>query len=146
MTRSTSGAGSGASAFQQLQTLVGDWSGPRPDGRPVGVSYRMSANGSALVETWTLAPGQESLTIYHMDKRDLVATHFCPVGNQPRLVMTRAAGSRFDFTVRDGTGIEPGASFQHDFWIEIGADGRITRSETYVQGDGTEEETITYSR
>jgi hypothetical protein len=139
-------AGAGAAAFQQLKTLVGEWRGKRPDGREIGVTYRLSALGSVLVETWHLGPQRESLTIYHMNGSDLIATHFCPQGNQPRLRMRRAAGSRFDFTFYDATGVEPGQAVQHDFWIEIGADDTITRSETYVQGDETETETITYER
>jgi hypothetical protein len=81
-----------------------------------------------------------------MDGSDLMATHYCPQGNQPRLKMRRAAGRRFDFTFHDATGLDAGEAVQHDFWIEIGADGTITRGETYVQGDEAESETITYAR
>jgi hypothetical protein len=139
-------AGAGAAAFERLKGLVGEWRGRRPDGREIGVAYRLSAGGSVLVETWTLGPGRESLTVYHMDGSALMATHFCPQGNQPRLRMMRAAGDRFDFTFHDATDLGPGEAFQHDFWIELGADGRITRSETYVQGEETESERITYQR
>ncbi len=139
-------AGAGAMAFQQLKGLVGEWRGQRPDGREIGVTYRLSARDSVLVETWNLGPGLESLTIYHMDGGELMATHFCPQGNQPRLRMKRAAASRFDFTFYDATGVKPGQAIQHDFWIEIGADSTITRSETYVEGDKAESETITYKR
>jgi len=139
-------APAGAAAFERLKGLAGEWRGQRPDGREIGIAYRLSAGGSVLVETWTLGPGRESLTIYHMDGSDLLATHFCPQGNQPRLRLARAAGSRFDFTFLNATGLGPGQAFQHDFWIELGADGRLTRSETYVQGDESETETITYER
>lgn len=139
-------AGAGATAFEQLKGLVGEWRGQRPDGREIGVTYRLSAGDSVLVETWSLGPGQEALTVYHMDGSELMATHFCPQGNQPRLRMRRAAGSRVDFTFHDATGIDPGQAVQHEFWIEIGANRTFTRSETYVQGDETESETITYGR
>ena len=43
-----------AGAFKQLTSLVGNWEGKFPDGRSHGVSYRLTAGGSALVETWTL--------------------------------------------------------------------------------------------
>ena len=142
----TAPPGAGAAAFERLKSLVGEWRGQRPDGREIGVSYRLSAGGSALVETWTLGPGRESLTIYHMDGNVLMATHFCPQGNQPRLRMVRATETRFEFTFHDATGIDPGDAFQHDFWIEIGANDAITRSETYVQGSDAESETITYRR
>ena len=138
--------GAGAAAFEQLKLLVGEWRGRRPDGREIGVNYRMSAAGTVLVETWHLGPGRESLTVYHLDGNALMATHFCPQGNQPRLRMRRAGGGRFDFAFHDATGLQPGRAVQHDFWIEIGADATITRSETYVQGEEAETETITYAR
>lgn len=135
-----------AAAFARLQALAGNWRGRRPDGREIGVSYRLSAGGTVLVETWALGPGRESLTLYHMDGVALVASHYCPQGNQPRLAMVRAAGNRMDFAFRDATGLDPGEAYQHDFWIEIGADGAITRSETYVEGEESVSETITYWR
>ena len=136
----------GAEVFEKLSTLVGEWRGETPAGRLVGVNYRLSAGGSVLVETWDLGPERESLTVYHLAGDALMATHFCPHGNQPRLKMTRAAGRRFDFTFYDATGVLPGQGVQRAFWIEIGTDGRITRSETYVQERNSETETITYHR
>ena len=136
----------GAAAFETLKALVGEWRGTTPAGRPVGVAYRLSAGGSALVETWDLGPGREALTVYHFDGAGLMATHFCPHGNQPRLKMTRAAGRRFDFTFSDATGVQAGQGVQQAFWIEIGTDGRITRSESYLQDSKSETETITYER
>ncbi|HYN45652.1 MAG TPA: hypothetical protein VES64_03070 [Allosphingosinicella sp.] len=135
-----------AAAFERLKALAGQWRGRRPDGRAIGLTYRLTAGGSALVETWALGPGRESLTIYHMDGPELVATHYCPQGNQPRLRMARAAGSRFDFAFQGATGLDPGEAYQHDFRIEIGAGGAITRSETYVEGEDGASETITYVR
>jgi len=139
-------APAGAAAFEQLKALVGEWRGRRPDGGEIGVTYRLSACDSVLVETWNLGPGRESLTVYHIDGTDLMATHFCPQGNQPRLRMARAAGSRLDFTFCDATGVRPGQAVQRHFWIESGPDGTITRSETYFRGDEAESETITYER
>jgi hypothetical protein len=133
-------------AFAQLKALVGEWRGKRPDGRKIGVTYRLSAGDSALVETWDLGRDREALTIYHLDGGTLMATHFCPQGNQPRLRMRQSAGSRFDFTFHDATGILPGQGVQRAFWIEAHGDGTITRSETYFQDGEPETETITYKR
>ena len=72
-------------AFAQLQTLVGEWEGKTEKGRALKVSYRLTANNTVLIETWTLGPTRESLTLYHMDNESLIATHYCPLGNQPRL-------------------------------------------------------------
>src|SRR5262245_5708255 len=71
--------------FEQRKTLVGEWQGATAEGRQLSVSYRLTAGGTVLVETWTLGPGRESMTLYHLDRDDLVATHYCPIGNQPSL-------------------------------------------------------------
>ena len=103
---------SSAAVFETLKGLFGEWRGTTPGGRPVGVTYRLSAGGSALVETWDLGPQREALTIYHLDGAELMATHFCPHGNQPRLKMTGAAGQRFDFALHGATGLLPGQGVQ----------------------------------
>ena len=135
-----------AAAFEKLRSLVGEWRGETPSGAPVGVTYRLSAGDSVLVETWDLGPARESMTVYHLDGPELMATHFCPQGNQPRLKIMQSTGSRFDFAFHDATGVLPGQGVQRAFWIEIGANGTLTRSETYVQGDKSEMETISYQR
>lgn len=74
-----------ADVFNQLKSLVGAWEGKTETGRLLRVDYKLSAGETVLVETWTLGAGRESMTLYHMDNQDLVATHYCPIGNQPRL-------------------------------------------------------------
>src|SRR5687768_13251388 len=59
-------------ALGRLGELVGDWEGALPDGRTHRVNYRWSAGNAVLVETWTLGPGRESLTIYHRDGEALL--------------------------------------------------------------------------
>jgi hypothetical protein len=60
--------------------------------------------------------------------------------------LIQSAGSRFDFAFHDATGVLPGQGVQRAFWIEIGADGTLTRSETYMQGEKSETETISYQQ
>jgi hypothetical protein len=132
--------------FDRLKALVGAWRGQRPDGREIGVTYRLTAAGTVLVETWALGPGRESLTLYHMDGAELVATHYCPIGNQPRLQMTAALGDRFEFGFRAATDLEPGEAHQHSFWIALTGPAAIARGETYVEGSGSGSETISFTR
>ena len=101
---------SARAAFDELAGLVGNWR-TEPSIQPGhSVSYRLSANGTALVETWTLSATRESVTIYTLDGSDLIAAHFCPQGNQPRLkLVSHDAQGRFDFRIIGGTNLnEPG--------------------------------------
>ena len=72
-------------AFEALKKLVGTWTAPGPEGKTIQTQFRLTAGGSVLIET--LFPGQpeEMVTMYHMDGKDLILTHYCMLGNQPRL-------------------------------------------------------------
>ena len=152
----TESNGSGADAFKQLSSLVGSWEGKFEDGRPHSVSYRLTAGGTVLVETWTLAPGRESMTLYHMDGETLVADHYCPQGNTPRLELTKGGGAdKLSFVFRDGTNLQvKGKSHQHAFWIRLNGKNSFERGETYVENGSTSSEAanmspgkaITYTR
>lgn len=134
--------GAAAAAFERLKTLQGDWEGEFADGRRHTVEYRLSAGGSVLVETWQLAPGRESMTLYHLDGDRLLATHYCPQQNQPRLALVPGDdASILSFEFVDGTGLDmPGKSHQHAFVTELRSDGSYTRSETYVEnGSSTQQ-------
>lgn len=121
-------------AFRALSALVGDWEGSTTRG-PHRVSYRLTANGTVLVETWTMSPTRQSMTLYAVDGERLLATHYCPQGNQPRLQLSgRDANGRYRFRFLDGTNLQdPSGAHQHAFWVEISAADSFTRSETYVE-------------
>jgi hypothetical protein len=101
-----------AASFDRLKTLVGDWRlASRPEeasNGKVAVRYRLTAGGSALVET--LFPGEEKemVTVYHRDGDRLTLTHYCCCGNQPKM-SAKAGGDRdelvFDFA--GGSNLDP---------------------------------------
>jgi len=74
--------------LEQLKKLAGTWVEADKDGKPtdkVASVVKVTAGGSAVTET--LFPGQpmEMVSVYHLDKGDLVMTHYCVLGNQPRM-------------------------------------------------------------
>lgn len=135
-------------AFTQLQTLVGEWEGKTEKGRALKVSYRLTANNTVLIETWTLGPQRESLTLYHMDNENLISTHYCPVGNQPRLRFKEGgSASLFAFEFVSATNLaKPEAAHQHRFEMELLDADSFARSETYLENGQGEPERIVYTR
>jgi hypothetical protein len=136
-------------AFHSLKALVGDWQGRTEAGRTFLVNYRLIANDTVLVESWTMSPTRTSMTVYHMDGDALIATHYCPQGNQPRLqYRPDLSGQRLHFTFRDATNLQdPNAAHQHAFWIEIGPGvSAFTRDETYMENGEAGSETASYTR
>jgi hypothetical protein len=68
--------------------LAGTWVAADKDGKPtdqVVSVFRVTAAGSAVQETLFPGQPQEMVSVYHLDKGDLVMTHYCALGNQPRM-------------------------------------------------------------
>jgi hypothetical protein len=96
--------------FEKLKKLAGTWVAADKDGKPtdqVVSIIKVTAGGSAVQET--LFPGQpmEMMSVYHLDGADLVMTHYCMLGNQPKMkadpkspanqiVFKFAGGTNFD--------------------------------------------------
>ena len=86
-------------AFAQLKTLVGVWEGhiETPDGPPGATRYELTAGGSAVKETQFPGTSHEMLTVYHLEGSDLVLTHYCAAGNQPRMKLRSASPAELAF-------------------------------------------------
>ena len=142
MLLATSGSGFAASSparmvFDEIAALVGDWRSADP-AKGTRVTYSLTANGTTILEAWTMSPTRQSLTVYTMDGDRLLATHYCPQGNAPRLAYraTDADGThRFDFL--DGANLQaPDGWHEHAFRLRLAPD-RVVRSETYLRNDAT---------
>jgi hypothetical protein len=135
-------------AFQALKSFVGDWQGVTESGRTFLVSYRLIANDTVLVESWTMSPTRTSMTVYHMDGDTLIATHYCPQGNQPRLQYSpTTSNERLHFSFRDATNLpDANVAHQHEFWIRRHSDGTFARNETYLENGEAGSETAIYTR
>jgi len=100
-----------AAALDKFKALAGEWvaaeDGEMARKGDLVARYAVTAGGSAVVET--VFPGQahEMVTVYHADGPDLVLTHYCMEGNQPRMRARAAQGPRFDFAFDGGANIDP---------------------------------------
>src|SRR5918998_1571273 len=126
-------------AFAQLTRLVGVW---RPADKPessLRIRFYLTAGGTVLVESWEAGGKPHSLTLYHRDGEALLATHYCPQGNQPRLALAGRDASGLHFVFRDATDLEPATEkHQHDLWFDLSNPERPIRGETYSGKDGPE--------
>lgn len=129
--------------FKQLQALAGKWHGQYKTGGTHQVSYRLSARGSALVETWTMSKDSESLTIYTLDNDRLLATHYCPQGNQVTLMLSDVDDeNRLHFEFLEGRNLhDESGHHQTSFWVQV-SDETFTRSETYAPNKNTQTATL----
>jgi hypothetical protein len=95
-------------AFEALKKLVGTWTATGPEGKEVTTQFRLTAGGSVLVETLFPGTAEEMITMYHMDGSDLVLTHYCLLGNQPRLkAISMKDPKKLMFKSAGGTNMKP---------------------------------------
>jgi len=113
-----------SAAFERFRSLAGEWVAAE-DGEMVKkgdlvARYALTAGGSAVVETVFPGSPHEMVTVYHADGPDLVLTHYCVEGNQPRMRAKDTGGSRFDFAYDGGTNIDPKRDrHMHSAWLEF---------------------------
>jgi hypothetical protein len=74
--------------LEKMKALAGTWVAADEDGKPteqVVSVIKVTAGGSAVHET--IFPGQphEMVSVYTAEGPDLLLTHYCMLGNQPRM-------------------------------------------------------------
>jgi hypothetical protein len=77
----------GAFAFDVLKNLEGTWTGRAggDDGFDCTVVFHVTAGGKTIIETQFPGTDHEMVSVYYLDGKDLVLTHYCAMGNQPRM-------------------------------------------------------------
>lgn len=114
-------------AFERLKALEGTWTGtaafgnPPPEaGQPATVVWKVTAAGSAVTETLDPGGDHEMVTVYHLDGPDLVLTHYCAGGNQPRMKAKPSKdGGTIEFDFAGGTNMKPSDPHMHALTIRF---------------------------
>jgi len=96
--------------LERVKKMAGTWVEADKDGKPtdkVVSVVKVTAGGSAVHET--LFPGQpmEMISVYHLDKGDLVMTHYCMLGNQPRMKADLKSPNQIKWVFAGGTNLDP---------------------------------------
>lgn len=85
-------AGTGIDAtWANLRSLAGEWEGSFGAVKG-GVTFTILSGGSVVMESMKMPPpAPDMVTMYHRDGTGLVATHYCSMGNQPRMRASEAS-------------------------------------------------------
>ena len=97
-TKPAAASSNATAAFEKLKTLVGEWEADTSMGK-VHATFELASNGYVVVEKSKVAGG-EMMTTYYLDGDKIGATHYCDIGNQPRLL---------------GSGIDPDGQIRFHF-------------------------------
>jgi hypothetical protein len=124
-----------ATRFTEMHKLVGTWRVAGRPNSPLRIRFSLTAGGTVLVESWSRNDQPHSLTLYHRDAAAIVATHYCPQGNQPRLTsLAKTADGVLRFAFRDATDLDPTReSYLVALAFDLPQEGVLVRRETYRQ-------------
>jgi hypothetical protein len=117
-------------ALEKLKKLAGTWHLADKDGKPtdqVASIIKVTSGGSAVHET--LFPGQphEMVSVYTVDGGDLIMTHYCVLGNQPRMKADQTSpANQIVWRFAGGTNLDPKKDkHMHECTLTIIDDDRL---------------------
>jgi len=95
-------------AFEKLKALAGTWKGTDSEGKPFTASYAVVSAGTAVMETLNMGEDHGTMiTMYHQNGKKMMMTHYCSMGNQPRMSATGLTkdGTSINFKCFDVTNL-----------------------------------------
>ena len=96
-----------AGGFDRLKSLTGSWQAKLPDGKVTHATYEVDAAGTAVVEKLQSEGEQAMVTVYYPDGSQVMLTHYCTLGNHPRMRTAGTAnGDSLSFTFVDATNMK----------------------------------------
>jgi len=130
-------------SFDKMKSLDGSWVGTMVDGGkdyPASTRFMMVSDGSALMAWLAEGTPYEMVTIFHMDGKELMATHYCASHNQPRFIAVAGDDpNQVVFKFKDGTNIGEhdghmqqvvftfdGKDHHMEDWSYVDAQGKVT--------------------
>ena len=115
-------------AFETLKSLAGSWTGKaiagEGPGTDAGTVFKVIAGGTAVQETMFPGTPHEMVNVYHLDGNDVVVTHYCAGGNQPRMKLASSNSGVLDFKFAGGTNIPAKGHYMQAVKITL-ADGKL---------------------
>jgi hypothetical protein len=128
-----------AKHFEALKSLAGRWESAQKgeNGKSAhAVEFKVSSNGSTVVETMFPGTPMEMTNIYAVDGGRVLLTHYCAGGNQPRMQLASHEGRTMKFEFVDATNL-PDRSVSHMAELEltiVGPDTIIEKWNSYADG------------
>ena len=127
----------GSPALKAMKTLAGSWEGTHVmHGKeiPAKIEYKVSSNGSTVVETMFPGSQHEMVNVYHDKSGKLAMTHYCSVGNQPHLDLVGEEGKTLSFSLTsEDTAQLADEGHMHDLKITMADSGRLKQEWSFFE-------------
>jgi hypothetical protein len=129
----------GSEAFERMKQLVGSWESTMDMGQgPVQMKalYKLTAGGSAIVETIFEGAPTEMVTIYYDNpKHKLNVTHYCMLQNQPKMTLKSMKANELTFDLSKAADINV-AKDDHMHALTITFDGKDKMVQHWTKFEG----------
>ena len=111
--------------------------------------YEVTAAGTVVLERLFAGTPHEMITMYYMNDQDLLLTHFCAMGNQPRMKAVRGGDTKvLNFQFLDATNLPsqtaPHMHEGHVQWID--PDHIKSAWTTFIEGKAAGDATFDLTR
>ncbi len=147
----------GSPELERLKALAGRWvatsglpkgaGGGKERMDQVTAEYMVAANGSVVAERNFPDTPKEMISVYHDRGGKLSMTHYCALGNQPRMSLTSSSDDVLSLELVEGS--LDSAEEPHMHSVSIVFDGGDEMSQTWSMYAGGEEKmthTMTFRR
>lgn len=103
--------------FERLKSFAGDW--VAKDGSQG--SYSVVSGGNAVMEKIMMGPNDAMITMFVPDGDAVVVTHYCAVGNTPRMRGKLASpdSKTLSFAFLDALNVKPGTTVMNGLSYEF---------------------------
>jgi hypothetical protein len=137
-----------APGFAKLAKLAGTWETKPVEGKAARVTFQVVSAGSALLETHAMhGDGSDMVTLYHGDGDHLALTHYCSVGNQPRMKAKKVTDEAIEFEFVDATNLaKPTDGHMHSLTVKFKDADHYAEEWTFKQGDAEKHVTLEFER
>lgn len=138
-------AKAGSAEFEKIKSLAGTWKGTvvtEGKAEPAEINYKVTSNGSAVVETLFPGKPEEMVSVYHDDENGkLSMTHYCAIGNQPQLDLKKSEPGKIELDLSPHSKL---ASSQHMHGLNLSFEGadKLTQSWTCFEGGKANHTTV----
>lgn len=122
--------------FTDLKGLEGNWVGTHKTEKgeeKVPVNYALSSGGSILVEKMFAGEKKEMMSVYHPAGESVLMTHYCSLGNQPRMRLSEHHGNVFQFKFQDASNIGKKDPHMHELKVTLEDDQHFSQEWSFYE-------------
>jgi len=135
-------------AFEKLKGLKGTWVGKNEMGgknAKITVTYELTGGGSAVVERLFKGTPHEMTSVYYVQGDKVGMTHYCMLGNQPMMTLTKSDENSLTFEMKGNQGISSSKEAHMHGMTLTWLDSKHIKSQWVEYVDGKQKECVGFT-